>query len=210
VDGTGGGYDRHVSLGTTNHLVYTLNVSLSELHLALLARGPCHGYEIKRSHDAWFPDARPLPYGQVYATLGRLVRDGLAEVVETRTEGGPERTVYALTPAGTERLQDWLAEPAPPAASGAEEVVRKAVAALHLSDAAGSRAVLSRQRAEHLRAMRRLLDEAAQSADAAARLARRYTVLHLDADLRWLDEAVQELAPDDTRTATPTATSKGA
>lgn len=168
-------------------------MSLTEVHLALLSRGPCHGYDVKRSYDAWFPEARPLPFGQVYATLARLVRDGLAEVVETRVEGGPERTVYALTQDGRERLAAWLAEPAPPATNGSEELVRKAVAALQLSGADGSGAVLSRQRAAHLRVMGRLQDDAALSPDPAVRLARRYAVLHLDADLRWLEEAVLEL-----------------
>jgi hypothetical protein len=140
----------------------------------------------------------------VYATLARLVRDGLAEVVETRTEGGPERTVYAVTQAGQDRLAQWLDEPAPPATNGSEDVVRKAVAALHLSDPAGSRAVLARQRAAHLRLMGHLQDDAALSPDPAVRLARRYAVLHLDADLRWLEEAVDQLAPS--RTATTKGT----
>ena len=199
---------RAQGLVVTIHLVYTSNVSLTEVHLALLSRAPCHGYDVKRTYDAWFPDAKPLPYGQVYATLARLVRDDLAEVVETRTEGGPERTVYAVTQVGRDRLAQWLAEPAPPATNGSEEVVRKAVAALHLSDAEGSGAVLSRQRASHLRLMGRLQDDAAVSSDPAVRLARRYAVLHLDADLRWLEEAVQELAPsqDPTRSATTKGT----
>ncbi len=77
-------------------------MSTAELHLAVLAVGPRHGYEVKKEQDAWFPETRHLAYGQVYATLGRLVRDGLAEVVETRQKGGPERTVYAVTePVGT-------------------------------------------------------------------------------------------------------------
>ena len=191
-------------LDPTTHPVYTPGVSLTEVHLALLSRGPCHGYDVKRTYDAWFPDAKPLPFGQVYATLARLVRDGLAEVVETRTEGGPERTVYAVTQAGQDRLAQWLDEPAPPATNGSEDVVRKAVAALHLSDPAGSREVLARQRAAHLRLMGQLQDDAALSSDPAVRLARRYAVLHLDADLRWLEEAVDQLAPS--RTATTKGT----
>ena len=112
--------------------------------------------------------------------------------------------MYAVTQAGRHRLEAWLGKPAPTATNGSEELVRKAVAALHLSDAAGSGAVLARQRAEHLRRMGQLLDDAALSSDPAVRLARRYAVLHLDADLRWLDEAVQELTPPDSRRPTTT------
>ena len=51
--------------------------------LGLLSAGPGHGYDLKRSWDHWFAASKPLAYGQVYATLARLVRDGLITQVET-------------------------------------------------------------------------------------------------------------------------------
>ena len=181
------------------HRVYGPDVSLAEVHLALLLRGPRHGYEVKKEHDSWFPSARPLAFGQVYATLARLVRDGLAEVVETRSDGGPERTVYAVTPAGQQRLETWLGEPAPPATTGAQDIVRKTVVALLAPSSHTARAVVLRQRAAHLRRMRDLQAErgaAEEGTSAAAHLVHRHELLHLDADLRWLDEAVETLATD--------------
>ncbi len=163
-------------------------MATGELVLALLRRGPAHGYDVKRDHDAWFPDARPLAYGQVYATLARLERDGLVEVAETRTEGGPERTVYELTDAGTDRLKEWLGEPATINGEGAGEIVRKTVAVLRIGDDAAS--FLSAQRTAHLRRMRELTDQP-PGADPVARLARDHVMAHLDADLRWLDVAVE-------------------
>ena len=66
------------------HCEYTLCIvrpmATNEVVLALLRNGPAHGYDLKRDHDAWFPDARPLAFGQVYATLGRLERSGHVEV----------------------------------------------------------------------------------------------------------------------------------
>jgi DNA-binding PadR family transcriptional regulator len=175
------------------YMVYTWGMSTAELHLAVLAVGPRHGYEVKKEHDAWFPETRQVAYGQVYATLSRLVRDGLAEVVETRREGGPERTVYAVTDAGRDRLRQWLAEPAAPAGAGGEEVVRKVVVALRLvAQSDGVDAALQivvRQRTSYLRRMRSLQEHVDAGGDeVAGRLARRHAVLHLDADLRWLDE----------------------
>jgi DNA-binding PadR family transcriptional regulator len=165
-------------------------MSLTELHLALLAGAPRHGYDIKQEHDAWFPDSRPLPFGQVYATLARLQRDGLAEVVETRVDGGPERTVYALTDQGDQRLRAWLAEPAAPTGTGAEEIVRKTIAALHTGiDVQG---YVARQRAAHLRRMREL-GQVPPGAGPAERLVREHLIAHLDADLRWLDLATDLL-----------------
>lgn len=175
-------------------------MSLTELHLALLARAPRHGYDIKAEHDAWFPDTRPLPYGQVYATLARLQRDGLAEVVETRVDGGPERSVYALTENGVARLQTWLAEPAAPTGAGAEEIVRKTVAALHTgTDVAG---FVARQRAAHLRRIRELQNSPPGSGP-AERLVREHLIAHLDADLRWLDLATDLLPEPDRHPTLP-------
>jgi DNA-binding PadR family transcriptional regulator len=166
-------------------------MATNEVVLALLRNGPAHGYDLKRDHDAWFPDARPLAFGQVYATLGRLERSGHVEVLETRTEGGPERTVYSLTERGEQQLSDWLAEPAGPAASSAEEIVRKTVAALRTG--ADASAFLTRQRTAHLRRIRELTAQPCNG-DPAARLARDHLVAHLDADLRWLDLAVERVA----------------
>jgi DNA-binding PadR family transcriptional regulator len=163
----------------------------NEVVLALLRDGPAHGYDLKRDHDAWFPDARPLAFGQVYATLARLQRDGLVEVLETRNGAGPERTVYALTDAGERQLSAWLAEPAPPAATSADEIVRKAVAALRTGADAG--AFVAVQRAAHLRRMRELAKQP-PGPDPAARLARDHLIAHLDADLRWLELAADRVA----------------
>ncbi|PWJ53661.1 transcriptional regulator, PadR family [Quadrisphaera granulorum] len=190
-------------------------MSMAEIHLALLLAGPRHGYDLKHAHDAWFPEERPLAFGQVYATLARLVRDGLAEAVDTRSEGGPERTLYAVTDAGRERLLAWLATPAPPAGVAGEDVVRKTVVALHSAAAgADAAAVLSGQRTAHLKRMRELQRSTPPAPGSASglaeHLARRHALLHLDADLRWLDEAVEALrtsaAHDLATHSTPPAT----
>ncbi len=159
--------------------------------MALLRRGPAHGYDIKRGHDEWFPDGRPLAYGQVYATLTRLERQGLVAVQGTQTGGGPERTVYALTDPGAHRAAAWLAEPADVSSSSADEIVRKTVAALR--SGGDTAPFLARQRAAHLRRMRELLDRPPDG-DPAALLARDHLVAHLDADLRWLDDAAERIA----------------
>ncbi|SNR95806.1 Transcriptional regulator PadR-like family protein [Geodermatophilus pulveris] len=178
---------------------------MTELHLALLAGAPRHGYDIKHEHDAWFPDSRPLAFGQVYATLARLQRDGLAQVVETRTDGGPERTVYALTEEGERRLRAWLAEPAAAAGSGADEIVRKTIAALHTG--IDVRGFVSRQRASHLRRMREL-QRNPPGAGAAEQLVREHVIAHLDADLRWLELATELLPSSGQQQPLRTATER--
>ncbi|MDN4172704.1 PadR family transcriptional regulator [Nocardioides sp. SOB77] len=162
-------------------------MSLATVLLGVLADGPAHGYDLKRGHDERFPSARPLAYGQVYATLARLERDGLVETAGTERGSGPDRTTYALTAAGREALAAWLEQVEQPGPYAADELVRKTVTALHAGVDAG--AVLGRQRAAHMDAMRVLVRERDAAPDVGARIALDHTIAHLDADLRWLDDA---------------------
>ena len=82
--------------------------------LGLLEREPSHGYDLKRDYDTWFGRGKPLPYGQVYATLSRLARDGKAIAGPAEHGEGPDRKRYAITEAGIADVEHWLSEPAPP------------------------------------------------------------------------------------------------
>ncbi|WP_028643809.1 PadR family transcriptional regulator [Nocardioides sp. URHA0020] len=170
-------------------------MSLGTVLLGVLADGPLHGYDLKREHDERFPAARPLAYGQVYATLTRLQRDGLVETFETRQEAGPERTVYAITDLGRDELARWLDETEQPGPYAADELVRKTITALHAG--ADSQRYLRRQRAVHLTAMRDLTQQRAAAAEVGTRIALDHTLAHLDADLRWLEETRERIAHDD-------------
>lgn len=163
-------------------------MAVPETILAILRQGPAHGYGIKHEHDAWFPEGRLLAYGQVYSTLARLERDGYVTVAETQAGGGPERTLYALTEAGERRIAVWLGEPADTGVP--DEVVRKTIAALR--SGADPVSYLGVQRTAHLRRIRELSQEV--PANDPARLARDHLIAHLDADLRWLDLAVERTA----------------
>ena len=55
--------------------------------LGLLEREPSYGYDLKRDYDAYFGRGKPLQFGQVYATLARLTRDGKVAPGEMEVEG---------------------------------------------------------------------------------------------------------------------------
>src|SRR5580658_1135369 len=82
--------------------------------LGLLEREPSHGYELKRDYDRFFGRTKPLPFGQVYATLARLTRDGKVSPGAVEPGEGPDRKRYAITPSGTEEFETWLEEPVEP------------------------------------------------------------------------------------------------
>jgi Transcriptional regulator PadR-like family len=68
--------------------------------LGLLEREPSHGYDLKRDYDAYFGRRKPLPFGQVYATLGRLARDGKVVAADAEPGAGPDRKRYVITDLG--------------------------------------------------------------------------------------------------------------
>src|SRR6202142_3833118 len=82
--------------------------------LGLLEREPSHGYDLKRDYDAFFGRGKPLPFGQVYATLSRLARDGKVIAAEAEPGAGPDRKRYVITEQGAIEVQAWLAEPVAP------------------------------------------------------------------------------------------------
>ncbi|MEV4243159.1 PadR family transcriptional regulator [Streptosporangium canum] len=166
-------------------------MSIGHVVLGLLVERPKHGYELKREHDQRLPGARPLAYGQIYATLQRLQRDGFAEVAETVQEGGPERTVYAITEEGLAELARWLEQVEAPAPHVSSTLISRVVVATMAGGAADG--YLLRQRAAHLARMRELTAEKSSGSPAEV-LAADYALQHLDADLRWIETAMERLA----------------
>ncbi|MGW0781822.1 PadR family transcriptional regulator [Streptomyces sp. NPDC002913] len=165
--------------------------------LGLLAAGPSHGYDLKRQYDARFPQARPLAYGQVYTTLQRLVRDGLAAVDGTGSNGGPERTFYRSTAEGARELDRWAEEITAPAPFVTNEIFTKVVVSILVAAAPAqpgrdgqkpdAAAHLRAQRAAHMERMRELTAlKTAPGADLSTVLSADYALVHLDADVRWM------------------------
>jgi DNA-binding PadR family transcriptional regulator len=166
--------------------------------LGLLEPEPSHGYELKRAYDGYFGQARRLPFSQVYATLGRLERDGRVVVEGTEPGAGPERKRYAITPAGVAALKGWLARPEEPEPHLQPVLFAKVVLALLSGRPAGR--FLDAQRAAHLQRMRQLTAQR-RAGGLAGMLVADYALFHLEADLRWmdltaarLDELAEEIA----------------
>jgi DNA-binding PadR family transcriptional regulator len=159
--------------------------------LGLLDREPSHGYDLKRDYDTFFGRGRPLPYGQVYATLARLARDGKAVTGETEPGAGPDRKRYRITERGRDEIEVWLSEPVPAEPHLQTDLFVKVVLSLMLGRPA--EAYLDAQRTAHLRRMRELT-ELKQRGDLVDALLADHGLFHLDADLRWIDITAARLA----------------
>jgi DNA-binding PadR family transcriptional regulator len=170
-------------------------MSTPHVLLGLLAGGARHGYDLKRAYDSRLAQAKPLAFGQVYATLGRLERDGLVRAVGHDQAGGPERTVYELTEPGRDSLAEWLAEVEPPMPHVNSVLLAKVVVALLAASEAVARDYLVRQRGAHTERIRVLTAvKFGAGANTGDVVAADYAIAHLDADLRWLETTLQRVA----------------
>jgi DNA-binding PadR family transcriptional regulator len=159
--------------------------------LGLLQREPSHGYDLKRDYDAYFGRDKPLPFGQVYATLGRLARDGKAVAGQAEPGAGPDRKRYAITDLGAAEVGTWLAKPADPEPHLQTVLFSKVVLALMLGRPAER--YLDAQRRAHLQRMRELTKLKQQGSLVDVLLAD-HGLFHLEADLRWIDMTTARLS----------------
>jgi DNA-binding PadR family transcriptional regulator len=152
--------------------------------LGLLDREPSHGYELKRDYDTYLSPGRALPFGQVYATLARLARDGKVTAGDVEPGAGPERKRYFITAEGKSEVEIWLAEPLPPEPHLQTELFVKVALSLMLGRPAEE--YLDLQRAAHLQRMRELTDLKGRG-NLVETLLADHSLFHLEADLRWID-----------------------
>jgi DNA-binding PadR family transcriptional regulator len=159
-----------------------------EVVLAMLAKEPSQGFQLRARLDrALGPLGEAMNDGQVYVTLRRLEKAGLvAREVSASSADRPDRKVYVLTPAGEERVAEWLREVTWPKPDLAEFHLKLiAAAAAGLADPIG---IVDMQRRELLRRLRDV--QRAQMAEpdhSDAGLLLEGIVLRLQADLRWLE-----------------------
>jgi DNA-binding PadR family transcriptional regulator len=164
--------------------------------LALLAESPAHGYDLKGRLESEFGAAWPaVNIGQVYSTLGRLERDGLVASQSVPQEGRPEKRVYELTASGRADLRAWLSGPTEAPRLNDDIFMKLLLGGLPgVVGSVDRRGMVERLRASWLQMLRdvnaRALDGAPNSPDT---LLLEGAILHLQADLKWLELYEQHL-----------------
>ena len=165
-----------------------MTVPLALLTL-LETTGSAHGFALKKRYDEILGRDRELGFGQVYSTLARLERDDLAAGVGFEHGGAAERKLYAITDAGLTEIDTWLRTPQLPGGRPTE-LFTKVILALVSGRPAGQ--ILDAQREVHLQRMREVTRGRANG-DVVDRLAGDFEMVHLEADLKWVELAGQRL-----------------
>jgi DNA-binding PadR family transcriptional regulator len=159
-----------------------------EVVLAMLAKEPSHGYQLRtRLQQALGPAGDAMNAGQIYVTLSRLEKAGFVSCAQAAgLPDRPDRKVYALTATGHQRVIDWIADVTWPGPGLAEFHLKLiAAAAAKLADPL---AIIDAQRRELLRRLRDVQRAAMTEPDRSeAALLLEGIVLRLQADLRWLE-----------------------
>ncbi|MFI1395808.1 PadR family transcriptional regulator [Streptomyces sp. NPDC020681] len=162
--------------------------------LALLTRGPAHGYELKQDLEKLLGAAYPQPnVGQIYVTLGRLEKAGLIAGEDVAQAGRPNKRTYRLTDAGHEAVLAWFEETTDEARVRDEFFMKIALAPE--SGLADPVVLINKQRRQYLNTMRDL-SKLAATEDRDNRISQLLiegAMLHLQADLDWLERCQEEL-----------------
>lgn len=158
--------------------------------LGLIDQHPRHGYDLLSAFTALVggEDSWEVKPAQVYSTLARLKESRWIEEEGTVQDGGPEKRIYAITEAGREALGVWMDEPVT-SAHRRDEFFVKLMIALFQGQSQAMR-TLYRQRRQLLQELhdvngrRRTFDPRTHLAHI---LQLDQAVMHLEADIRWLD-----------------------
>jgi DNA-binding PadR family transcriptional regulator len=163
--------------------------------LALLERGPSHGYQLRADFDSATGAAWPLNVGQVYTTLDRLERDGLvAQDGDPDAEG---RIAYRITDDGRRELTSWFRSPVSAKSAPRDELSIKLALAVTTPgvDVLG---VVQTQRTATMTSLQELTRLKARATDPEADLAWSLVldslVFRAEAEIRWLDHCEARVA----------------
>jgi len=156
-----------------------------EVVLAMLAKEPSHGYELRaRLARALGPVAEGINEAQMYVTLARLEKGGFVARLDAPAQRS-DRKVYCLTPAGQERVTEWMSDVSWPRPDLAEFHMKLIAAAQ--GGLADPISLIDAQRRDLLRRLREVgLAVMEEEKDSDAALLLEGIVLRLQADLRWL------------------------
>lgn len=165
-------------------------MSVKNALLGLLAHHPSHGYELHDAFEAMVGGEQnwDLKPAQVYSTLTRLEKQGLIVEESIEQDGGPEKRVYTLTDAGHKALARWFAVPVG-GNHQRDEFFLKLMISLAAKDG-DPRQVIYVQRASLYKELHAITAQRSQvdpHHELAHVLLLDQAVMHLEADLRWLE-----------------------
>jgi DNA-binding PadR family transcriptional regulator len=167
-------------------------MSVRNAILGLLAQHPRHGYELRAAFEAvvggegnW--DVEPA---QIYSTLSRLEESGLIQQVDPGKDNGEDKRIYSLTSAGQQELESWF-RTGIEAEHQRDEFFIKLMVCMALDDEKSDPYRIIHIQRNRLYQDLHDITARRSTADPKMELAQILlmdkAIMHLEADLRWLD-----------------------
>jgi DNA-binding PadR family transcriptional regulator len=171
-------------------------MSVRQSLLAILAQGPCYGYQLRTEFDRRTGSTWPLNVGQIYNTLDRLERDGLATKGDTDDHG---HVYWQITDAGAAVVGEWLSTPVQRGQGTRDELAVKLAVAATLPGIDVTEIIQTQRRASlgQLQELNRAKYAGANPEgpeELAWSLVVDSMVFAAEAVVRWLDHTEQRLA----------------
>ncbi|QKY69097.1 PadR family transcriptional regulator [Lentibacillus sp. CBA3610] len=163
-------------------------MSVKHSLLALLYEKSRHGYELKTGFEELVQGMWPLNAGQVYTTLDRLERDLL---VQSPGHDKKDRKLYTITQAGKEELWSWLEEPVGRSLFK-DEFYFKFLCASQVSYENKLNMIKNQKETmlKDILQLTQLKKQMSQSGNETMKMLIEGALLHLEADIKWLDMIV--------------------
>lgn len=165
-------------------------MSVRNAILGLLAQQPRHGYELRAAFEALVGGGEiwEVKPAQIYTTLARLEESGFVFREGVEQDGGPEKRIYSLTPSGREELAEWFVTGVAGEHHRDEFFVKLM---LSLYDGEVNPYGVVRAQRKRLYQDLHALTTRRNGINARNELAQIFlldkSIMHLEADLRWLD-----------------------
>jgi DNA-binding PadR family transcriptional regulator len=164
-------------------------MSVKHTLLALLYQRPMHGYELGKQLALTVSAEWDVKPGQIASTLARLKDANLVDYEVVPTDDAPDRKVYALTDEGLEELRTWYLSPEVRDYRLGDAFYVKLVLSL-TGGPVPPEQVLMVQRRELYQQLHEVT-ELHRKADAQTELPwvllLDSAIMHLEADLRWIE-----------------------
>ena len=171
-------------------------MSVRQSLLAILAQGPCYGYQLRSEFERRTGSSSSLNVGQIYSTLELLERDGLV------SRGAPDadgHIYWQITDAGSGEARAWLASPVERNPGARDELAIKLALATTLPGV-DAFDVISTQRHASAGRLRSLRSSTFPGGvvggpeELAWSLLTESMIFGVEAELRWLDHVEAQLA----------------
>lgn len=164
-------------------------MSVKHTLLALLYQQPMHGYELGKQLNLVVNAEWDVKAGQIASTLARLKDANLVDYEVEATDDAPDRKVYCITEEGKQELENWYLTPEVREYRLGDAFYIKLVLSL-VGGPVSPEQVLMTQRRELYQQLHEAT-EMRRQADPRTQLPwillLESAIMHLEADLRWIE-----------------------